>query len=870
VKDTQTGKNKCREYFACRRRECPVYKAKDKKCWLVSGTHCRNEIQGKFIEKMEICLNCPVFKDNADFRDMKEACKVVHVQFKEYNRIVKAQEKELESLSLELALSLSEVFEALKKISSGDPSVRIREDSNYELIAKLKHLINMTAQNTGEIVDQSHEIAIDLAEHFDVLHRVSQGDLNARIKGISQVELMESLKKITNNMVRNIQVKEKERNQGEKVLREMEALESSLLSAIPHAVIGLEERRIIFANPSVEYVFGWKPKDLIGKSTRHLYQSEREYEEIGRLFYPVLKKRTTCSHEFTCRRKDGRDIVCNVSASVIGEKLKKKRIVVMYEDISKKKMAEEQIVQSRREWEEIFQAIGHPTILMDSKHNILSVNRVTLKVLGINHADEIKGKKCYEVFHDSGAPRTGCPVEEILKSGRAETSEMEMETFHGTFLVSCTPMLDGKGNIQKFIHIATDITELKHAQEEKTKLQTQLLHAQKLEAVGQLAGGIAHDFNNILTAIITYGHFLKIKIEDDHLRNYADHILSLSEKAANLTSSLLAFSRKQIINLRPVDLNEIIRNIEKILFRIIGEDIVLKSMLSGEDILAPSSEEEFTQGIHVMADPGQIEQVIMNLATNARDAMPQGGTLSIETGIVELDNEFIRSHGYGKAGRYVLLCVRDTGTGIDEQTRERIFEPFFTTKETGKGTGLGLAMVYGIIKQHDGFIDVSSNPGKGSTFEIYLPLIHSEIESVDPEVSVPVRGGNETILLAEDDHDVRSSTREILEKFGYAVIEAVNGEEAINRFIEHNAVIQFVLLDMVMPKKGGKEAYEEIRRINPHVKVLFSSGYTEDAKIIKGIPGRGYDVIQKPVHPYLLLKKIRSILDKDEKDDILK
>jgi PAS domain S-box-containing protein len=1118
MKDTQTGKMKCWEYFVCKKKECPVYKAKNIKCWLISGTQCRNEIQGKFLEKMEMCLNCRVFKNNVDFKEMKKACKVVHAQFKEYKKIVREQDKEIESLSLELALSLSEVFEALKKISSGDPSVRIREDSKYELIAKLKHLINMTAQNTGEIVDQAHEIAIDLAEHFDVLHRVSQGNLNARVRGFSQVELLESLKKITNNMIQKIQIREKERNQAEKVLREMETLESSLLTAIPHAVIGIEERRIIFANPSVEYVFGWKPEELIRKSTRHLYRSEKEYEEIGRLFYPILKKKNTYSHEFICRRKDGREIVCNVSASVIGEKLTKKRIVVMYEDISKRKMAEEQIVQSRREWEEIVQAIGHPTIIMDAKHNILSVNRATLETLGIDYEDAIKGKKCYEVFHAAGAPQAGCPVEKMLRSGLIETVEMEMETLAGTFLVSCTPMLDDKGNVHKIIHIATEITErkraeaalkeseqklrnivehsnemfyihdtkhrlhyispqsfymlgytpdemliewtnlitenpinktgiaitekalrtgkkqrpyllelfkrdgsrvllevdesplkddegtvigmigaardvtemkrveknllkseekyrtlvetmsegigvqdeqgivtyvnerfcrmigythdeligrrveafldrdnlqryreeinerkkggessyeqvwlkkdgqklftiispkiiydetgrfrgsfavitdvtdLKHAQEEKTKLQTQLLHSQKLEAVGQLAGGIAHDFNNILTAIITYGHFLKMKIDDEHLRNYADHILSLSEKAANLTSSLLAFSRKQIINLKPVDLNEIIRSVEKILFRIIGEDIVLQSVLSGEDLLPSSPEEKSMEGIHVMADPGQIEQVLMNLATNARDAMPKGGMLSIETRIVELDSKFIKSRGYGKEGRYALLSIRDTGTGIDEKNRERIFEPFFTTKEVGKGTGLGLAMVYGITKQHDGFVDVSSKKGKGTTFEIYLPLIQSEIESAKPEVLVQVQGGNETILLAEDDQDVRSSTREILEKFGYTVIEAINGEEAVHSFMENKAVIQFVILDMVMPKKGGKEVYEEIRRINPQIKVLFSSGYTEDDKIIKGVPGRGYDVIQKPVHPSILLKKIRNILNRGEKD----
>ena len=554
---------------------------------------------------------------------------------------------------------------------------------------------------------------------------------------------------------------------------------------------------------------------------------------------------------------------------MLDDKGRIQKIIHIATEITERKHAETALKASEKKLRNIVEHSNEIFYIHDTKHRFTYVSPQSLSILGYSPDEMLM--EWTKLITENPMNEAGVEItERALRTGKKQRPYL-IEVFRkgGSRVlleIDESPLKDDKGKVIGMIGAARDVTEMKHAQEEKTKLQIQLLHSQKLEAVGQLAGGIAHDFNNILTAIITYGHFLKMKINDDHLRNYADHILALSEKAATLTSGLLAFSRKQIINLRPVDLNEIIRNVEEILFRIIGEDIVLQSALYGEDLSPFFEGKRSGEGIYVMADPGQIEQVIMNFATNARDAMPQGGVLSIETRIVELDNAFIKSRGYGKTGRYALLSVRDTGTGIDENTRERIFEPFFTTKEMGKGTGLGLAMVYGIIKQHEGFIDVSSKPGKGTTFEIYLPLIHSETGSANPKAVVPVRGGNETILLAEDDHDVRASTREILEKFGYTVIEAKNGEEAVYRFTENGAVIQLALLDMIMPKKGGKEACEEIRKMDPHMKILFSSGYTDDDNFIKGTPGRGYDVIQKPVHPNTLLKKIRDILDSGKKD----
>jgi len=340
---------KCWEVFNCNEVGCPAYKNVDLKCWLFTGTHCRNEIQGKFFEKVEMCLDCEVYAKNMDLDAMFKTYLVFSKQIKEYKRIVEERDRELENMSLELALATSEVFEALKKISSGDPTVRISEESDIELITKLKQMINKTAENIGEIVDQFHEVAICIAEHFDVLHKVSMGDLSARVIGNSSIELLESLKNVTNDTIENISREIYERKSAEEALRRIEALKSSILSAIPHAVLGLHNRRIFFANEAVEYVFGWKPEELMGKSTRILYRSDKEYEDIGKRFYSILERQNKYTEEYYYRRKDGKDIVCLVSASVIGNKLSENKIVVVYEDITARKYAEAELEKSREQ-----------------------------------------------------------------------------------------------------------------------------------------------------------------------------------------------------------------------------------------------------------------------------------------------------------------------------------------------------------------------------------------------------------------------------------------------------------------------------------------------------------------------------------------
>ncbi len=403
------------------------------------------------------------------------------------------------------------------------------------------------------------------------------------------------------------------------------------------------------------------------------------------------------------------------------------------------------------------------------------------------------------------------------------------------------PRYDRNGRLVAYDGLIADITEYK-------KLEDQFRHAQKMEAVGVLAGGIAHDFNNILTAIIGYGSMLQTHLEhDDSARNNIEQILAAAEKAANLVHGLLAFSRKQVIHPKPVDLNKIIKNLEKLLSRLITEDIELRMILA---------EGETT----IMADPGQIDQILMNLVTNARDAMPQGGVLTLETTLMEMDMAFLTEHGYGTHGSYVRISISDTGMGMDEEARQRIFEPFFTTKPMGRGTGLGLSIIYGIVKQHNGFIDLQSKPRVGTTFRIYFPLIDVKVKEIAKPAHLPAIGENQTILVADDDPQVRTVIKIILSKSGYKVIEAEDGEMAVREFGKHMNEIDLLILDIVMPRKNGKDAYDEIRRMRPDVKALFISGYTADVIDQKGVGQEDLNIVAKPVSPYELLLKIKETL----------
>ncbi|MEI7815690.1 MAG: ATP-binding protein [Desulfuromonadales bacterium] len=436
----------------------------------------------------------------------------------------------------------------------------------------------------------------------------------------------------------------------------------------------------------------------------------------------------------------------------------------------------------------------------------------------------------------------------LLSSNYAKTSPpYRVKHANGSWIwfeANGMPYVTANGDIQ-FTGAGRDTTE-------RRKLKEQLIQSQKMEAIGQLAGGLAHDFNNVLSIINGYCSLLHMEAEHTvEQKDYLARIMGASSRAAELTHSMLAFSRTQVMTPQNLNLNMIVSSVGTFVKRLIGEDIHFQTVI--KDAFLP-----------VNVDSGQIEQLLLNLATNARDAMPDGGEMTITTDRFNMNNQFIARHGFGEPGEYGVITFSDSGTGMDEATREKLFEPFFTTKEIGKGTGLGLAMVYGITKQHNGFVDVSSEPGQGATFRVYLPIVLSESGSKEAgitEIEV-VLPGSEVILIVEDDADLLEFMIRMLTKRGYRVISAANGEEAVEKFKNNSEKIQLIIMDMVMPGMSGKEAYDEIKKIQPQALALFSSGYS--AKIIKekGELGKYAEFISKPLQSALFLKKVREMLDR--------
>jgi PAS domain S-box-containing protein len=658
--------------------------------------------------------------------------------------------------------------------------------------------------------------------------------------------------------------------QTEKTLERFIRRNELILEAAGEGILGLDaEGRVIFVNPSAAKMLGYEVEELIGEIHHDKVHHTREigvpYPDENCPIHATYTQGTTGhGNDEIFRKKDGTSIPIEYMSTPMIEKGEVIGAVVTFRDLTERKRELQEIEDKQCHLEYLWTSQKQAEVAQRaSEKRYLAFFNDSRDAIYITTADG----KCLEI-NQSALDLLGYPKAEICRMAVKELF-LSLDEYNGfkqiidqkgsikdyetkllrkdgkeiDCLITSTMQTDEDGTISGYHGIIHDITERK-------KLEQQLLQAQKMEAVGRLAGGIAHDFNNILTAIIGYGNLLKIDIkEDDPLNNYATQILNSAERAANLTRALLTFSRKQIISPKPVNINDVIKGIGRLLSRLIGEDIDLSTPLTDKDLT-------------IMADTTQIEQVLMNLATNARDAMPNGGTLVISTDMITFDNEYLRAHGYGRLGNFALISVEDTGCGIDEKIKERIFEPFFTTKEIGKGTGLGLAMVYGIIKQHEGYINVYSDADKGTTFKIYLPLIKSRFEEPGQIDAGPVSGGTETILIAEDDAQVRVLTKKILEKAGYHVIEAADGVAAMNLFRANQDKIQLLILDVIMPKKNGKECYDEIRKSTPDIKTIFTSGYTANIIHKKGILEEGIDLILKPVSPNQLLRKVREVLDR--------
>ena len=519
------------------------------------------------------------------------------------------------------------------------------------------------------------------------------------------------------------------------------------------------------------------------------------------------------------------------------------------EDITLRKLTEETL----RENEERFRTLTETTataIFVYANDRFVYVNNACQQLTGYS-ADELLSRRFWDVVHPE--------YKELIKErgfarqrGENIPSRYEFKIVRKDGTERWIDFTSGKIQWQgkaAAIASAFDITKRKQAEEEKRRLESQLLHAQKMEAVGRLAGGVAHDFNNMLNVIIGYAEIVLGKIGQDAFpRKEVEEIVKAATRSASLTQQLLAFSRKQIIQPRVLDINALLKNLDKMLRRLIGEHIDVVFAL------------EQNVG-RVKADPVQIEQVIMNLAINARDAMIKGGKMTIETAMADLNDLYSKNHAEVAPGRYSMIAITDTGQGMDDETKSKIFEPFFTTKDKGKGTGLGLAMVYGIIKQSGGHIFVYAEPGHGTTFKIYLPCTDAA-----PDVTADVqrvkehRGGNEHILVVEDEAKLRRLFEATIPSMGYRVTTAANGSEALVLVEERGLKPNLVITDVVMPGMGGVELVEHLRKNQPALRVLFMSGYTDNAIVHQGILDPGTPFIQKPFHIKDLAVKIKEVM----------
>ncbi len=635
-------------------------------------------------------------------------------------------------------------------------------------------------------------------------------------------------------------------------------------SLFENAVVGIYrttiQGRIVSANHAFARMFGYdSPEELMNSITdigTEIYANPRDRAKVTEL---CLKHGFVEGIEAQYFRRDKSTGWFSINARAIKDA--GGNIVCFegfVEDITTRKQAEEDLRTTRQRLSDIIEFLPDATFVIDNDKKVVAWNRACEEMTGVKKEEMVgKGDYAYAVPLYGRKRKilidyVATDPDELLqryKSIKKRGNLLYIETFapmlnngKGVFVsANASPLFDKDGRIMGAIESMRDISDFR-------RLETQLRQAQKMESIGTLAGGIAHDFNNILTALTGYATLMRIKLEKENpLQPYVDQILSASKKATDLTRSLLTFSRQQPVTLAPLDINDTIKATEKLLKRLLTEDIDVRMSFTPDNTV-------------VMADRSQIDQILFNLVTNARDAMPKGGTLSIETGTADIDDGFVKAHGFGKPGKYVLITVSDTGTGMNKITREKIFDPFFTTKETGHGTGLGLPTVYGIMKQHGGYITVYSEPGHGTTFRIYLLAVNT-VAVQETVTTKPARGGNETILIAEDNEGVRHFIQDALRQHGYKTIEAEDGEDAIAKFKQHRN-IGLIIIDSVMPKKNGREVYEEVHRINPQIRALFTSGYTKDFVLNKGIEDGKFDFIAKPLIFDTFLEKVRTVLDK--------
>ncbi|MGD9899690.1 MAG: PAS domain S-box protein [Calditrichaceae bacterium] len=660
----------------------------------------------------------------------------------------------------------------------------------------------------------------------------------------SEVKLFRDIADFLSLAIKKARAEEK-RTEAEKVLGHAKERYQSLFTNLQEGFALLEtaynekrqiqDLRVLEVNPAFERILGLKRENVIRQNVHDLIENSGENFIQKLITVAVEGQSIHFQYHFEDINRYFEYHAYQPQSGLVG---------VHFYDITSRKLAENRLQESEKKYRQFFEDDISGIYVSTADGAILECNSTMLELLGYESLDELKKINAFSVYPDPDI-RTNM-LKTIQKNGKVDRYESEFRTKDGRTVYAvqnAAGYFNDNGELETIKGYVFDVTE-------RRLLEEQLLQAQKLEAVGLLAGGVAHDFNNLLTVILGYCNML-LSIGDlnDPQGKMITQILKAGERASSLTNQLLAFSRKQIIEPKILNINNIIKESEKILRRLIGEDIELSSVY----------DKHLSK---VKADPGQIDQIIMNLAVNARDAMPEGGKLSIETKDIFLEEEYASYHLSVKPGNYVMIAITDNGKGMSPEIQSRIFEPFFTTKGKSKGTGLGLSTVYGIVKQIGGDIWVYSEPGKGTTFKIYLPVITDIEIATEKTVRAPQSvTGTETILIVEDDSALRELAKLTLTGYGYKILEASNGSEALDICKNNSNEIDFLLTDVVLPKMSGKDVADKIAGMCPGIKILFMSGYTDDAIARHGVLEAGINLLQKPFTPPVLAKKVREVLD---------
>jgi len=803
------NKTYCWELFNCSEKNCPVFIEKELRCWMVSGTRCREEIQGLFLEKMEMCLECGFFKQTIDPADLQETLKIVSLQFKEATRALRDRDRALKEINLDLGLGLSRSVEMVRKLCLGDPTARVKIDSPNAMLMKLGGVLNQMGERVQEMVDQSHELAKGLGQHYDTLNRIAGGDLTVTANEDSGNELIAKLGQLINRETRTLTKVISEYRKAESDLQEKEERYRLLFEQSPVGVFHYDHQlRITDCND--RFV------DIL-RSTREQLLSLEMNTLKDQSVLPAIKKALTGTPgyyegPYSATTSSASILISLQTAPLLSREGRIRGGMGIVEEISERKKAEEELAAEKERLAVTLRSIGDGVITTDMEGRVVLLNQVAEIQTGWSQ-QEAFGRSLQEVFcivDEKTRDRCRNPVEKVLLSGKTEilaapTVLINRDGRERKIADSGAPIRDRNGKMIGAVLVFRDITD-------EQRLSEELLKYEKLKSIGVLAGGIAHDFNNILTGIMGNISLAKMFAQDaEKVRKRLDEAEKASYLARELTQQLLTFSRGGAPVKTTASMAEYVQ--EAVNFALRGSKLKAEFRIPAD--IWP-----------VDFDQGQFQQVIHNLVINADQAMPEGGVLQ-----VGMDNRTITA-GEGIAlpeGRYVRIWFADQGIGIPPEDLSKVFDPFFTTKPGA--SGLGLSTVYSIVKRHDGLITADAQPGKGATFCLTLPA-SGKTPPVQEEAASALVRGHGRILVMDDEPIVREVLGEMLTRLGFEVQYAQDGAEAVKIYRVAKKIDQpfdLLIMDLtVAGGMGGLEALQRLLEFDPEVRAIASSGYSSD------------------------------------------